>query len=212
MTAEKSRLILVGGGGFGRELASWVDHAAAAGHGAPLAGFIDSKPDAMQGHDTPWLGDFGDFAMRPDDMFLLGVGNPATKVRIVATLRERGARFARFVHPTAIVGRNAVQGEGVILTPLSVVTADTYLGDFVTVLSFSGIGHDASVGAFTTISTHVDVMGGASLGERVMVGSGARIMPGIKVGDDAKVGAAALVMLTVKPGSTVFARAAKRLK
>lgn len=209
---KTTRLILAGGGGFGRELASWADHALAAGHLPPLAGFIDDRPDAMAGHDTPWLGGFADYRVRPEDLFLIGVGRPATKIRMVASLRERGARFAKLIHPTAILGRNHHHGEGVVMAPYSMNTADTRLGDFVTILSFSGLGHDASAGDFTTISSHVDVMGGATLGQRVLVGSGARIMPGVRIGDDATIGAAALVMRSVKAGTTVFTPPAKRLR
>lgn len=208
----KARLILAGGGGFGRELASWVDHCHASGNCAALAGFIDDQPDAMAGHDTPWIGGFNDYRVLPDDVFLIGVGKPATKARMVESLRERGGRFAKLIHPAAVVGRNCTHGEGVIMAPLSMNTADTRLGDFVTILSFSGLGHDASAGAFTTISSHVDVMGGAALGERVLVGSGARIMPGIKVGDAATIGAAALIMRNVRPGATMFVPPAKRLR
>lgn len=207
-----SRLILAGGGGFGRELASWADHAAAAGSVPPLAGFIDDRPDAMAGHDTPWLGGFGDYRVTSADLFLVGVGDPSTKAWMVASLRERGGRFATLVHPAALLGRNHSHGEGVIMAPLSMNTADTRMGDFVTLLSFSGLGHNASAGAFTTISSHVDVMGGAQLGERVLIGSGARIMPGVKVADAATIGAGALVMRNVKAGTTVYTPPAKRLR
>lgn len=206
------RLILAGGGGFGRELASWADHCVAAGTAPPLGGFIDDRSDAMAGHDTPWLGGFGDYRPGPGDLFLLAVGAPATKARMAASILERGGRFARLIHPTVVLGRNHRHGEGVVMAPFSMNTADTRIGDFVTILSFSGLGHDASADDFTTISSHVDVMGGATVGRRVMIGSGARIMPGVRVGDDARIGAGALVQRGVKPGTTVYAAPAKRLR
>lgn len=166
----------------------------------------------MAGHDTPWLGGFDDYRVMSDDLFLLGVGNPVTKARMVQSLRDRGGRFARLIHPTAVLGRNCVHGEGVIMAPLSMNTADTRMGDFVTILSFSGLGHDASAGTFTTVSSHVDIMGGATLGERVLVGSGARIMPGVKVGDAARIGAGATIIRNVKSGTTMFAPPAKLLR
>jgi sugar O-acyltransferase (sialic acid O-acetyltransferase NeuD family) len=210
MTQE--RLILAGGGGFGRELASWADHSAAAGRLPSVSGFIDDRPDAMAGHDTPWLGGFGDYRVRAGDRFLIGVGNPLTKIRMVESLRERGGQFASLIHPTAVLGRNHHHGEGVVMAPYSMNTADTQMGEFVTILSFSGLGHDASVGPFSTISSHVDLMGGVNIGARVLVGSGARVMPNVKVGDDARIGAAALVMRSVKPGVTVYAAPAKRFR
>lgn len=157
---EKGCLILAGGGGFGRELASWADHCTGALSLPRLSGFIDDRPEAMDGHDTPWLGRFDDFRVMPDDKFLLGVGDPATKERMVRSLRERGGHFASLIHPSVVLGRNHRHGESVIMAPFSMNTSDTELGNFVTILSFSGLGHDATAGDFTTISSHVDVMGG----------------------------------------------------
>lgn len=208
----KERLILAGGGGFGRELASWADHCGAAGSLPPVAGFIDDRSEAMVGHATPWLGRFTDYRVRAGDLFLVAVGNPATKAKMVVSLQERGGRFARLIHPTVVLGRHHHHGDGVIMAPFTMNTADTRMGDFVTILSFSGLGHDATVGDFTTISSHVDLMGGATVGQRVLIGSGARIMPGVKVGDDARIGACALVQRGVRAGTTVYSAPAKRLR
>ncbi len=210
--SSEGRLILAGGGGFARELASWADHCRDAGSLTSVAGFIDDRSETMQGHDTPWLGHFATFEVKPEDRFLLAVGNPVTKARMAQSLRERGGKFASLIHPSVVLGRNHRHGEGIIMAPFSMNTSDTALGDFVTILSFSGLGHDASVGDFTTISSHVDVMGGASLGKRVMVGSGARIMPNVHVADDARIGAAALVLRRVPAGATMFTPSAKRLR
>lgn len=209
---QASRLILAGGGGFGREVASWVDHCTAAGAIPPLAGFIDERSDAMKGHDTAWLGGFRDYRVASGDVFLVTVGDPATKAAMVASLRERGGQFARLIHPTAVMGRNPHHGDGIIMAPLSMNTADTRMGDFVTLLSFSGLGHDSQAGNFTTISSHADIMGGAKVGERVLIGSGARVMPGVRVGDDARIGAGVLVQRTVQPGMTMYLPPAKRLR
>lgn len=209
--AQAERVILVGGGGFGRELASWIDDLAQAGGIAPLAGFIDDRPDAMEDHGTRWLGTVADYEIQPNDRFVLGLGDPRTKRSVVATLRARGARFARVIHPSAVLGRNPNHGEGVIMAPFSMNTADTRVGEFVTILSFSGIGHDASVGAYSTLSSHVDIMGGARVGEGVLFGSGSRLMPGKQVGDDCRIGAGVVVQRSAKPETTLFAPPAKRL-
>ena len=208
----KLRLILVGGGGFGRELSAWAAQAADAGQLPALSGYLDDREGAMGNCELAWLGALCDFTVRNQDRFIIGVGSPPAKAAIVASLREKGGQFARLVHPTVVLGRNNFLGEGVILAPFSMNTADTRMGDFVTLLSFSGLGHDSSAGAFTTISSHVDLMGGCSVGERVFVGSGARVMPGVNVGSDAVIGAGATVMRSVQQATTVFGPFAKRLR
>lgn len=206
------KLIVAGAGGFGRELMSWARDCVEAGRLPPLAGFIDDRVMELPGGDAPRLGGFADYAPRPNELFLIGVGDPTAKRRMAESLRDRGARFATLIHPTAVIGRNTKRGEGVIMCPMTMNTSDTCAGDFVTILSFSGMGHDTTVGAFSTISSHVDVMGYAELGEEVFVGSGARVMPRVKVSDRARIGANSLVMRNVKPGATVFTPPAKLLR
>lgn len=209
MTRE--RLIIAGAGSFGRELIAWAADCAAAGRLPPVGGFID---DMVQGiaNGPPRLGGFQDFRPEPGDLFVIGAGEPRAKRRMAESLRDRGARFASLVHPTAIRGPSAVHGTGFIMCPYAINTVDCRAGDFVTILSWSGLAHDCVAGDFTTISTHVDVMGYAQLGQDVFVGSGARIMPRVKIGDRARIGAAALVVRNVKADSTVFVPPAKLLR
>ena len=209
--AVERRLVIAGGGGFGREVAAWAAHAHQAGLLPPVAGFIDDRLPEPPLQSAAYLGTISSFSPGQGDLVILAVGHPATKAVIANSLRERGAQFARLIHPSAVQGGSNAIGEGVIMAPFSMNTVDTKMGDFVTLLSFSGLGHDAAVGSFSTISSHVDIMGGASLGERVFIGSGARVMPRIRVGDDAVIGAGAVALRRVKRGATLYVPPAKLL-
>lgn len=210
------RIIIVGGGGFGRELVSHVGDAHRAGMLPPLGGYVDDAGDVLAafGHygHVPFLGTLDGYQPRPGDLFTLAVGAPRTKKLIAERLRVRGARFATVVHPSAVTSPTCRMGEGVIVGTHAGPGVDTRLSDFVTLNSYSGIGHDASLGAYTTISGHVDITGGAEIGEGVFIGSTASILPGVRIGDWANVGAGSIVYRTVKPGQTVYAPPAKLLK
>lgn len=205
------RTVIVGAGGFGREVLSWALDCHEAGRLPPVGGFIDDQEEAMAGFDLPRLGPISDYAPAPGDRFVVAVGKPSSKRRLVEMLSGRGAQFATLIHPTAVVTRSATLGEGVIMTPFTMANPSAVLERFVTLISFSGLGHDARAGEFTTISSHVDVTGFAELGRDVFVASGARILPGVKVGDGATIGAGAVVMRRVKPGATVYTAPAKLL-
>lgn len=212
MTAAGTRLIIVGGGGFGHEVASWAADCHAAGTQPALDGYIDDSDRGPLGRGAPHLGSVADYAPQSGDALLLAVGAPDTKRRLVELLRPRGARFATLIHPTAIIGSNCHHEEGVIICPLAMNTANTRMGAFSTLLSFSGLGHDATLGAYSTVSSHVDVMGHATVGDGVFIGSGARVMPGIAVGDGARIGANVVAQRNVAAGITLFALPAKSLK
>lgn len=210
-----SQLIIVGGGGFGRELMSFAHDCHEAGQLPRVGGYLDDRGSSVLaelGYTTAWLGTVDDYVPRPGDLFALGIGSPEGKREVVERLKRRGAEFARVIHPTALVTSRTCIGEGSILGPFTGSGTDTEIGRFVTVNSYSGFGHDSSVGDFSTISAHVDIMGYASLGERVFVGSNASILPKVKVGAGARIGAGAMVYRTVPADGTAYAPPAKLLR
>lgn len=209
------RLILVGAGGFGRELMTFAHDLHRAGGGDEVAGYIDDGGDGMLaslGYDLPWLGSISDFIPSASDRMLLGLGSPIAKQRIVERLKDKGAQFATLLHPTALVTTRTSIGEGSIFGPFSGSGTDTKVGAYVTVNSYSGLGHDSSVGDYCTLSAHVDVMGGATIGPNCLVGSHASVLPGVSIGPGAKIGAGSIVYRRVPPNATVFAPPAKLLR
>lgn len=205
--------VVVGAGGLSREVICWADDAVRFGAAPSIRGYlVDSDyPRLGPAYNLPWLGSLDDYDPPPEDACLIAVSDPMVKRQIVRRLQARGAKFASLVHPTAVLAKTAVLGQGCIIFPYAIVSADTVLDDFVTINSMSGIGHDSKVGAYSTLSTHVDITGGVTVGESVFFGSGARVMPGLSVGHEAKVGAGAVVVRSVPAGVTVYTNPARRL-
>jgi sugar O-acyltransferase (sialic acid O-acetyltransferase NeuD family) len=205
------RTILVGGGGFCRELLVWGADCVAAGTLPPIGGYIDDTGDqlAKLGYDLPWLGSITDYFPGPQDNFVLAIGSPAGKRAIHGTLSVRGGSFPKLIHPTARIAPTAQLAEGCIFLLMGVAGPETRIERFVTVNGGSGIGHDGTVGEFTTLSSHVDVTGGAHIGRDAMIGSKALLMPKVRIGDGATVGAGSVVYRSVPAGATVFANPAK---
>jgi sugar O-acyltransferase (sialic acid O-acetyltransferase NeuD family) len=196
-------LVIIGAGGFGREMLAWARQAVAAW---PVKGFLDDNLQALDGFqkDVPVLGRVGDYAPEPNDVFVCAMGRVEFKRRCVEQIIARGGVFTSVIHSTAVIGENVVLGRGVILCPHTVVGSDARLGDFVTLNLHSTAAHDAVIGRWTQLHCHVDVTGGVELGERVTVGSHASILPNVKVGDGATIGAGAVVMRDVAADTTVF--------
>jgi sugar O-acyltransferase (sialic acid O-acetyltransferase NeuD family) len=197
------QLVIVGAGGFGREMLAWARQSVAP---LPVKGFLDDNLQALDGFakDVPVLGRVVDYVPEPNDVFVCGIGIVEAKRRCVQQILARGGVFTTVIHSTAVLGENVVLGQGVVLCPFAVVDSDTRLGDFVTVNLHSTVGHDAVIGRWTQLHCHVDITGGVVLGEGVLAGSHATILPGVKVGDGATIGAGAVVTRDVQAGATVF--------
>lgn len=212
--AVTERTIIVGAGGFGRELIQWAGDCHNAGRLPPLAGIVDDKSDALAGfdYDVSIIGAMDDFTPLPGDHLLMAIGTPAIKQRVAERFVTRGGRFASLIHPTAIVATSARIGDGTILCPLSLVSANATIGRLCTVNALSSIGHDVHIGDYTTLSAHVDLTGAAQVGHSVLIGTGAKVLPRVRIGNDATIGSGSVVYRSVRAGSSVFAAPAKTLR
>lgn len=206
------RLLIVGAGGFGREMYSFAERHPDCGKVWSLGGFLDDTISHLpSGHPGPVVGSIAGYVAHPDDVLVTGIGSPSGRRKCMELLRQKGARFLRFIHPTALVGRNVVLGEGVVLLANVNLTCDIRVGDFSVFLSLSGAGHDAQIGSYCQVSSGCDLMGGIVLGDEVLLGSGARILPRVKVGNNAIIGTGSVVVSRVAAGETVFGNPARRL-
>lgn len=207
------RLLIIGAGGFGREVLKWALDIPQKNRNWEVGAFLDANPAVLDAYNCGFsiLDDPMNYFPKEGDRFICAIGHPLTKLRICRSLKERGAQFISLIHPTAIVGDRCIIGAGCIFCPGVVVTADVEIGDFVMMNLQSTIGHDAVVADGCTLSPHSDINGFASLGEGVFLGSHAVVLPGAKIGDYAIVGAGSVVLKRVKAGATVMGVPAKQI-
>lgn len=203
-------LYIVGAGGFGREVYKWLLDTG----NSPdwqFCGFLDDNSKALKElyYDKGVVAPVTGFVVQPWQLFVCGIGEVSTKLKLCKPLLEQGAQFQTVVHPTAVVGKNVQLGQGVVLCPGVVLTCDVKVGEMVMINCCSSVGHDATIGNWCTISAQCDLTGYTELGQGVFMGSGARVIPGKFVGDHAVVGAGSVVIQSVAAGQKVFGNPAR---
>lgn len=201
---ECGRILIIGAGGFGRELWHWIRSA-----GGPtarlVAGFLDRDPRRLDGHgiDRPILGDPAMFRPGADDGFLLAIGIPGVRRAVADDLVSRGARLLSFVHPTAVVAPTARIGDGAIICPLAVVSDSVSLGRCTLVNYHASLGHDATTGDYCVLSPNAALGGAAHLGDDVFLGLSASVGPGRRIGSRSKVAANSAALADVPADALV---------
>ena len=207
-------VIIVGAGGFGREVYGYIEDAIKNGAQWRIKGFLDDNPAALDKYDYPVKTIFPLSQYQPaeGDVFACAIGTPKIKKAVVEKLKARGAKFTTLVHSSAFVGRNVSIGEGCVVCPNCVLTCDCKIGDFVMLNVGTSVGHDSQIGAWATLSSHCDVTGFAQVGEGAFFASSVAVIPSSKVGDWARVGINSSVIIKVRDGSNVFGNPAVKLK
>ena len=201
-------LIIIGVGGFAREL--YWSALGSLGYGTEwdIKGFLDGDvrlaDEEYEKLQLEVVGSIVDYAIQEDDVFICAVGDPKVKAKLVNIILERGGKFINLIHRTAYVCETAKIGTGNIISAGSGLSDHVVIGNYDSINASSGLGHDAELGDYSTLSSGVDIMGYAKIGRRVFMGGGAKALPHSKIGDDVCVGVGSVVFKRVKDGLRVF--------
>lgn len=208
--SQGSTLVIVGAGGFGREVLDVVEAMNAAGAGIRFLGYVDDSDTSVPLLDrrgAPYLGAVELLAdgseVDPQAGFVIGIGAGAVRRDLAGILTNSGRHPLVLIHPMATVGGDCRIGDGCILTAGARVTTNIILGRHTQLHVNSTIGHDSVLDDFVSVYPGATVSGDVHLGEGVTVGTGANVLPGLTVGAGAFVGAGAVVTSDVEAGTTV---------
>lgn len=207
-------LWIVGASGFGREVLGFARQAiAAGGQDYEIGGFIDDRPDGLNGFDVGVgiRSSVADLKAYTDDVFCIAVGSPSGRLALAEILTRKGARFSSVIHPSAVIAERTTIGTGCIIGPGAFVSTDAVVGAHVAVGFNAAVGHDARIGEGSVITGCCIVNGGAVLGRGVFLGSHSVVLPRIVVGDEASSTAGAIMMRDVPAGTKVGGNPARQL-
>ena len=209
-----TNIIIVGAGGFGREMLGYVRDCISAGAQWRLKGFLDDNPNALQGYryETKIISSIESYLPSPDDTLVCAIGTPKIKKEKVEKLLERGAKFTTLVHPTAYVGPNVVLGEGAVICPRVSLTCDISIGKFALLNVATGCGHDSTIGDFASVSGFCDITGFCKVGEGAFLASHVSMIPNSEVGRWARVGIGSSVIANIRDNESAFGNPAIPLR
>ena len=197
-------LVIVGAGGFGREVAALVEAINDHTPSWSLLGFVDDDPAL---HDTsvlgyPVRGDVHWLADQTDLHFVLGIGDGETRRRVAKRLDSAAVSPATLVHPSASIHRTVTLEPGAIVCCGAAPTVDLKIGRHAVLDQHCTVGHDAVLDSFVSLRPGAHVSGSASLKSAVTIGAGAVVLQDVRVGARTTVGAGAVVVDDLPPDCT----------
>src|SRR6188508_1027519 len=112
------RVVVVGASGFGRECLDVLEAMAAAGSPVEVVGVVDDGPselnlERLAARDVAFVGTIEEWLSSrvADERYVLGIGSPEVRRRLVSRIEHAGARPFTAVHPSATFGACVAVGE-----------------------------------------------------------------------------------------------------
>jgi sugar O-acyltransferase (sialic acid O-acetyltransferase NeuD family) len=210
-----TRVVIIGAGGFAREVQDVIRNCNRAQLRYNFLGFIDDfVPVGTKINDSSVIGDFSWFKT-PEALCVLatvGVGAPEVRRKLVERVVELGVDFVTLVDPTVVASPFVTIGKGTVICPGVILTNNITLGEHVHLNLDSTVGHDAIMEDFTTTAPGAHINGKNLLKEGAYVGTGANFIEKVTVGEWAIIGAGACVVKDIPANTTAVGCPAKVIK
>jgi sugar O-acyltransferase (sialic acid O-acetyltransferase NeuD family) len=207
------RLVIVGAGGYGREMLDVVEAINAVSPTFEVVGFVDDgSPDVdlIQRRGAEFLGKVA----RLEDVdagYVVGIGSGQVRRKIDEYATGLGRSPVTLIHPSATMAAEVEIGEGSVICSHVSLTNHIRLGRHVHLNLNCTIGHDAVLEDFATVLPGATISGNVTLAEAASIGTNAAVIQGVRVGAGTTVGAGAAVVRDLPDGVTAVGVPAKPL-
>ncbi len=193
------RVVIIGAGVHGREVAEILrHHSQSGGEAMPPLGFVDDdrKLHGTKVDELPVLGDFSWFegVDRSEVAVICASGFSQTRKVMAERAAAIGLSFASAVSPLSYLSPQAKVGQGVVMYPNSLAARGSVIEEHALVNVGAIVSHDTRVGRYATLNPGVNLAGNVTVGEGSYLGIGCSVIQGISIGDWTTVGAGAAVI------------------
>lgn len=186
-------LIIAGAGGHGKVVA---DAAELTARWRRIA-FIDDKfpqsRDNSIGEIIGTLSEAGRFLAEYNDI-VVAIGDNRLRLKLIEQFASLGFSLPIIIHPSAVISKYAVIGEGTVVFARVVINTGAVLGKGCIANTAATVDHDCTVGDGVHLSPGVNLAGTVSVGANSWFGTNSCAIPGTRIGANSIIGAGAVVV------------------
>ncbi|MCX6719197.1 MAG: acetyltransferase [Candidatus Taylorbacteria bacterium] len=207
-------IVILGAGGFGREIAWLIEDINSLNRQWNLIGFLDptGPESSYPGAEIIGKDDFLE-SYQHDIWVVVALGNPLKKEKVVNGISHRNnIHYATLIHPSVSISKSVNIDCGVVICAGSILTVDMHIASFVTINLLCTIGHDSEVNEFSSLMPAVNVSGKVTIGRTVFLGTGVKIIENKRIGDGSIIGAGSVVVDDIPDFCTAVGVPAKPIK
>lgn len=207
MTKE---LVILGAGGFAREVCDLAYYCFGNDPEFRVKGFLSDGPSNITDYGYPAvLGTIDGYKIEENDIFAQGIGNVKDRKKVVEIIIGKGGRFLNLIHPTVVISPTVELGAGVAIKAFCVLASNVTIGDYTFLQSASIFGHDVQIGNYCQINSFSFFAGCSRVYDMATVNAGANVVQNVKIGYGSTVGIGSVVLRDVPQGQKVFGNPAR---
>lgn len=204
-------IVIIGAGGFGREVEELISEINASRNQFNLLGFIDSNPEiTLNGNSrSQVIGPVTSLAGLSNVKAVIAIGDPIVRKMIFDQLKDMNIELQSIFHPSSIISPSSKIGDGTILCAFTFVGTNSCIEENVVMNVYSSLGHDAIIGSNSVISPYSALTGNVRVGDVCFIGTHSTISPSVEIGDYSKVSSGSMVSKNCEPGSLLSGNPAR---
>ena len=211
---KMKKIVIVGSGGFAKEVAFLIDVINKKKKEWDFLGFIDEKVGECNGkykvfNNDEWLEN-----TKIETNVVFGLGDPSLIKKLVTKFsKNKNLKYPSLIDPSAIGDWERIKiGEGNIICGGNIFTTDITIGSFNIFNLDCTIGHDVVIDSFNLILPSVNISGGVTLSKEILLGTGSQILENKSITNKVIVGAGTVVVKDITESGVYVGSPAKRLK
>lgn len=207
-------LVIIGAGGFGREVKELVDEINQDKPTWNFIGFVDDNADVTVPEVDTVLGRIDYLLHIPQKPYVvISIANAAVRKKYAELFASEGFEFATLIHPDVTIRGNRVKiGEGTIICSKTNISINVQIGKHCIINTSCGFGHDTTVGDYCGFMPRTVLTGEVVVGDSCYFGVRSTVINRINITDHCTVGACACVVKDLTESGTYVGIPAKRIK
>lgn len=190
-------IIIVGAGGFGREVQWLIERINLEKKEWHFAGYVDDGIEkGKQIDDYPVLGGCEYLLDFDKEVYVaVAIGSPVVRKSVVEKLsKNQNIRFPNLIDPSVLTSPRYECGMGNIICAGVILTVDYRMGDFNIINLDCTVGHDVKISSYVTVYPSVNISGCVTIEDMSEIGTGTNIIQGIRIGEKTVIGAGSVVV------------------
>jgi len=213
-----AKLLIIGAGGFGKEVAYYCKSLNTSFGTYEVAGFIDDAPE-KKGLEVIYglkvIASSDDVLQNKklfkDFQFCLAFAEVKARLKMAEKMEKEGFIFPNLIHSSVNIDSSVHLGRGNIFAHRAVTTCDIEIGSFNVVNGYSGFGHDVKVGDHNIFASGIAILGEVTIKDFNVFHTNSCVLPRINIGSGNIFSVGSVVMKNTGDGNKYWGSPARIL-